>query len=191
MDLGGSPHPDGAAVPAHSGDRMGATGMSCKACFFTVAIAVSSTVFTDDAEPLALHDAGSLEASLIEVVNAFEQATGSEVRAAFGPSGLIRQRIESGEGTSMDTSLLKRGGVRISALASVGCCRCRSRATSTNRQSLKEGAAPAGARPRATDAEARARFIALPSADRAALSEYVHTPWSRGGPEVSRSRPSA
>ena len=46
------------------------------------------------AETVHLFAAGSLKAALNEVTKAFEQATGNSVDAQFGPSGLLRQRIE-------------------------------------------------------------------------------------------------
>lgn len=49
------------------------------------------------ADTVKLHAAGSLKAALTQVVRDFEQATGHKVDTAFGPSGLLRQRIEKGE----------------------------------------------------------------------------------------------
>ena len=46
------------------------------------------------AENVHLFAAGSLKAALSEVTKAFEQASGNSVHAEFGPSGLLRQRIE-------------------------------------------------------------------------------------------------
>jgi ABC-type molybdate transport system substrate-binding protein len=45
-----------------------------------------------------LYAAGSLKAALTEVVGAFEKASGATARveATFGPSGLLRERIEAG-----------------------------------------------------------------------------------------------
>ncbi len=71
--------------------------MSFKAMLIAVVIAATQTVSADDDAPLVLYGAGSLKASLSDVVAAYEEATGHEVRTAFGPSGLMRQRIESGE----------------------------------------------------------------------------------------------
>jgi molybdate transport system substrate-binding protein len=49
------------------------------------------------AEQVNLYAAGSLKAALGDVAKAFEQATGNSVKTEFGPSGLLRQRIEQGE----------------------------------------------------------------------------------------------
>jgi molybdate transport system substrate-binding protein len=49
------------------------------------------------AEQLNLYAAGSLKAALGDVAKAFEQTTGNIVKTEFGPSGLLRQRIEQGE----------------------------------------------------------------------------------------------
>jgi molybdate transport system substrate-binding protein len=49
------------------------------------------------AEQVNLYAAGSLRTALTEVADAFERATGNRVVKEFGPSGLLRQRIEQGE----------------------------------------------------------------------------------------------
>lgn len=51
------------------------------------------------AETVRLYAAGSLKAALTEIVWAFEYAKGGSVRVetTFGPSGLLRERIEKGE----------------------------------------------------------------------------------------------
>lgn len=49
------------------------------------------------AEPVTLFAAGSLRTALGEVVRGFTDAQGIEVATAFGPSGLMRERIEAGE----------------------------------------------------------------------------------------------
>lgn len=48
-------------------------------------------------QPVLLHAAGSLRAALTEVTSAFSAETGVPVRAVFGASGLLRERIEAGE----------------------------------------------------------------------------------------------
>jgi molybdenum ABC transporter molybdate-binding protein len=50
-----------------------------------------------DAEPVRLYAAGSLKAALTDVVAAYEKATGQAVEPVFGPSGVLRERIEQGE----------------------------------------------------------------------------------------------
>jgi ABC-type molybdate transport system substrate-binding protein len=51
------------------------------------------------AETVNLYAAGSLKAALTEAVKAFEKGKGGAVRveSTFGPSGLLRERIEKGE----------------------------------------------------------------------------------------------
>lgn len=49
------------------------------------------------AETLQLYAAGSLKAALGDVARAYEAASGDSVTTTFGPSGLLRKRIEEGE----------------------------------------------------------------------------------------------
>src|SRR5262245_18092427 len=51
------------------------------------------------AETVNLYAAGSIMAALTEVAKAFEKSKGGSVRVetTFGPSGLLRERIEKGE----------------------------------------------------------------------------------------------
>jgi ABC-type molybdate transport system substrate-binding protein len=68
-------------------------------------------------QPVLLHAAGSLRAALTEVANAFSDETGVQVRAIFGASGLLRERIEKGEPAEVFASA-DRGNPE--ALASAG-----------------------------------------------------------------------
>lgn len=53
---------------------------------------------TASAEPLNLYAAGSLKRAMSDVARAFEAAhEGTTVTTTFGPSGLLRERIEGGE----------------------------------------------------------------------------------------------
>ncbi len=45
----------------------------------------------------SLYAAGSLKAAMSEIAEAFTEATGLPVETTFGPSGLLRERIEAGE----------------------------------------------------------------------------------------------
>ncbi|HCS68514.1 MAG TPA: molybdate ABC transporter substrate-binding protein [Rhodospirillaceae bacterium] len=56
------------------------------------------------ADTVKLHAAGSLKAALTQVVRDFEAAAGHKVETAFGPSGLLRQRIEKGESAEVFAS---------------------------------------------------------------------------------------
>lgn len=47
--------------------------------------------------PVVLYAAGSLREALTTITAAWEAATGHRVAAQFGPSGVLRQRIEGGE----------------------------------------------------------------------------------------------
>ena len=49
------------------------------------------------AQEVRLHAAGSLKAAMTDIADAFEAATGATVARSFGPSGLLRERIEQGE----------------------------------------------------------------------------------------------
>ncbi len=56
------------------------------------------------AEPLSLFAAGSLRAALGEVAQDFSERYAIEVVPAFGPSGLLRKRIEEGESAHLFAS---------------------------------------------------------------------------------------
>jgi len=60
-----------------------------------VMLACGSTMAS--AETLVLYAAGSLKRALGDVSKAYESASGDTVETAFGPSGLMRKRIEGGE----------------------------------------------------------------------------------------------
>lgn len=65
-----------------------------------IAAIVAMTITTGAAvagETVRLHAAGSLRAAMTEIADAFEAAHGGDVERAFGPSGLLRERIEGGE----------------------------------------------------------------------------------------------
>ncbi|WP_255012167.1 molybdate ABC transporter substrate-binding protein [Roseovarius sp. M141] len=49
------------------------------------------------AQEVRLHAAGSLKTAMTDIADAFETATGATVQRKFGPSGLLRERIEQGE----------------------------------------------------------------------------------------------
>lgn len=56
------------------------------------------------AEEVTLLAAGSLTGALGEVAKAYTQATGVAVKTDFGPSGLLRERIEKGEAVQVFAS---------------------------------------------------------------------------------------
>ncbi len=62
-----------------------------------VVAAIAGFAMPANAETVSLHAAGSLKAALTDVADAFERDTGATVERSFGPSGLLRERIEGGE----------------------------------------------------------------------------------------------
>jgi molybdate transport system substrate-binding protein len=56
------------------------------------------------ADTLTLYAAGSLHEAMSDVARSFETATGVAVKTAFGPSGLMRERIEHGEAVDVFAS---------------------------------------------------------------------------------------
>lgn len=61
------------------------------------AAAITATPITVNAETVSLYAAGSLRAAFEEVAKDFSETYGIEVSPSFGPSGLMRERIEAGE----------------------------------------------------------------------------------------------
>src|SRR5262245_12255004 len=62
------------------------------------ALAVAATIGTvARAEGLHVLAAGSLREVVGKIGERYQQATGTEVAARFGPSGILRERIEEGE----------------------------------------------------------------------------------------------
>lgn len=57
-----------------------------------------------EAAPVRLYAAGSLREALTEVARQFEAETGQKVALTFGASGLLRERIEKGEGAQVFAS---------------------------------------------------------------------------------------
>lgn len=49
------------------------------------------------AEDVVLYGAGSLRGAMTEIVSAYTTATGHTVRTAFGPAGVMREKIEAGD----------------------------------------------------------------------------------------------
>jgi molybdate transport system substrate-binding protein len=67
----------------------------CALLLMSVLPSVSSPALA--AEPVAVFAAGSLRAVLSDIATGFTRDTGTEVRFTFGPSGLLKERIEKGE----------------------------------------------------------------------------------------------
>lgn len=55
-------------------------------------------------DPVAVYAAGSLRDALTEVARDHEARTGQKIALTFGPSGLLRERIEKGEGAQVFAS---------------------------------------------------------------------------------------
>lgn len=86
---------------------------------FALAVAlVHGSAGAQQHSEISLYAAGSLREVLSEVADRFEQDTGHKVQRTFGPSGLLRERIEQGEpaqlfasaDTQHLTRLAQRGG---------------------------------------------------------------------------------
>jgi len=58
----------------------------------------------DDRPAVRVLAAGSLRAAIGEIAGAFSAATGIAIESGFGPSGLLRERIEKEEGTDLFAS---------------------------------------------------------------------------------------
>jgi molybdate transport system substrate-binding protein len=56
------------------------------------------------AEPLALYAAGSLQAALSDVADAYQEQYGAAIALTFAASGLLRERIEQGEAVDVFAS---------------------------------------------------------------------------------------
>ncbi|MBY8977172.1 molybdate ABC transporter substrate-binding protein [Rhodobacteraceae bacterium NNCM2] len=68
-----------------------------RALFWTLFAMTLGAASAHAGEPVRLHAAGSLKSAMTDIADAFEQAHGRTVARSFGPSGLLRQRIEGGE----------------------------------------------------------------------------------------------
>ncbi|WP_340119457.1 molybdate ABC transporter substrate-binding protein [Pelagibius sp. 7325] len=66
--------------------------------------ALSMTAARAADQSLQLFAAGSLKAALSDVAADYEKTTGTKVAATFGPSGLLRERIEKGEAAQVFAS---------------------------------------------------------------------------------------
>jgi ABC-type molybdate transport system substrate-binding protein len=60
------------------------------------AVALVATAAWSQQQPVHLYAAGSLRAAMTEIVRAFTASGEPAVEATFGPSGLLRERIENG-----------------------------------------------------------------------------------------------
>lgn len=77
--------------------------MKIAALALTVALAGCATQTTTP-DPVVVYAAGSLRDALTEVARDHEARTGQKIALTFGPSGLLRERIEKGEGAQVFAS---------------------------------------------------------------------------------------
>lgn len=68
------------------------------------ALAFLGPIATASADDLVLYGAGSLRGSMTEIAAAFDQRFGATTKVTFGPSGMMRERIEKGEPVDIFTS---------------------------------------------------------------------------------------
>ena len=99
-------------------------------------LATAGPAFADE---LVLYGAGSLREAMTQIARDFHARTGTTVRTEFGPSGVMRERIEKGE--------------RVDLLASADrAIRCGSSDRGRPaRSSCSRGTPSAPSRPRASD----------------------------------------
>ena len=70
-----------------------------------LAVALTMAATAANADGTArLHAAGSLKAAMTEIADRFERDHGATVERTFGPSGLLRERIEGGEAAEVFAS---------------------------------------------------------------------------------------
>jgi ABC-type molybdate transport system substrate-binding protein len=77
--------------------------MRLAALALTVVLAGCATQ-TPTPDPVVVYAAGSLRDALTEVARDHEARTGQKIALTFGPSGLLRERIEKGEGAQVFAS---------------------------------------------------------------------------------------
>lgn len=77
--------------------------MKLAALALTLLLAGCATQTTTP-DPVAVFAAGSLRDALTEVARDHEARTGQKIALTFGPSGLLRERIEKGEGAQVFAS---------------------------------------------------------------------------------------
>jgi len=70
---------------------------------FALAV-LAMPIGTAAADDLVLYGAGSLKSSMTEIAARFDQRFGTTTKVTFGPSGMMRERIEKGEPVDIFTS---------------------------------------------------------------------------------------
>jgi molybdate transport system substrate-binding protein len=87
--------PNGSAVFQQEAQMISSARSSIVHWIAGVAVVLAST--TVQADTLTLYGAGSLKEAMTEMARTFGERTGASVKVEFGPSGLLRERIERGE----------------------------------------------------------------------------------------------
>ena len=75
-----------------------------KVVALAVTVALTGCATQRPSEPVSVYAAGSLRDALTEVARDHEARTGQKIALTFGPSGLLRERIEKGEGAQVFAS---------------------------------------------------------------------------------------
>jgi molybdenum ABC transporter molybdate-binding protein len=65
---------------------------------------LTNTAFADTAVPLKVFAAGSMTGALTAVARQYTKLTGQQFEFVYGPAGLVRERIEAGEGADVFVS---------------------------------------------------------------------------------------
>lgn len=79
-------------------------GLVPRLAVLAVAVLAALPARTAHAEDITLTGAGSLKEVMTEITRRFGEANGVTVKTAFGPSGLMRERIEKGEAVDVFAS---------------------------------------------------------------------------------------
>ncbi|WP_119166439.1 molybdate ABC transporter substrate-binding protein [Algihabitans albus] len=70
----------------------------------TGTLLMTTAALPASADAVKLQAAGSLRAAMTDIAAAYTESSGKAVQAAFGPSGLLRERIEGGEASHVFAS---------------------------------------------------------------------------------------
>ena len=82
----------------------GWAGLSCALLLTSLLMACGSTVRSSEAPAIEVYAAGSLREAFTQIAARHEAQTGQAVKLSFGASGLLRERIEKGEGAQVFAS---------------------------------------------------------------------------------------
>lgn len=102
--LRGTPRRGAAATARHSRFRGAPGWLGLISISFLLSACMSSPAVPLSAEPIPVVAAGSLREALTEIAREHEARTGQTVALSFAASGLLRERIEKGEGAQVFAS---------------------------------------------------------------------------------------